>query len=128
MPAAMYKGDTRTRTLDIYVDDVLETTWTSSGTTTDFETVKLGFFTTDSTSGGGGYDYSHVGVAGSKVELVGDLVASEWLSILEVCDGFRFFLLTPPNTFPASEFLKRICRARLSVQVTWRGMVCCVPL
>lgn len=85
----MYKGDTRKRTLEIYVDDNLETAWTSSGETTDFENVKLGFFTTTSTSMGATYDYAHPGVAGSKVELVGVLDdVSEWLSILEVCPFF----------------------------------------
>lgn len=84
MPVAMYQGDTRTRTLDIYVDDNLEYTWTSSGTTSEFENVKLGFSMTDSTTGGATYDYAHPGIAGSKVELVGVLGASEWLSILEV--------------------------------------------
>ncbi|CAM9670498.1 unnamed protein product [Ascophyllum nodosum] len=62
---AMYKGDERTRTVDIYVDGVIVITWTSSGTTLDFETVTLG-------------------VAGSNIELRGVLEDSEWLSIMEV--------------------------------------------
>ena len=63
--AALYKGDERTRTIDIYVDGVIVTTWTSSGTTSDFETVTLG-------------------VTGSTIELRGVLGNSEFLSILEV--------------------------------------------
>lgn len=62
----MYKGDTRTRTMDVYVDGVVQTTWTSSGTTTGFENIELG-------------------VSGHAVELRGVLADSEWLSILEVC-------------------------------------------
>ncbi|CAM9952012.1 unnamed protein product [Ascophyllum nodosum] len=62
---ALYRGDERTRTIDIYVDGVIVTTWTSSGTTSDFETVTLG-------------------VTGSTIELRGVLGNSEFLSILEV--------------------------------------------
>ncbi|CAB1119192.1 unnamed protein product [Ectocarpus sp. CCAP 1310/34] len=62
---ALYKGDTRTRTIDMYVDGRHITTWTSSGTTTGFESVLL-------------MDQGQV------VELVGDLNDDEWLSILEV--------------------------------------------
>ena len=65
MVAALFRGDERTRTVDIYVDDVIVTTWTSSGTTSDFETVTLG-------------------VTGSTIELRGVLEHSEFLSILEV--------------------------------------------
>ncbi|CAN0133967.1 unnamed protein product [Scytosiphon promiscuus] len=69
----MYQGDTRTRTIDIYVDEVLETSWTSSGTTADFESVGLG-------------------ISGHTIELRGVLAESEWLSIAEVeilvDDGF----------------------------------------
>ena len=61
----MYKGDERTRTMDIYVDGVLVTTWTSSGITTGFETVALD-------------------VSGYEVQIVGVLDDSEWLSITEV--------------------------------------------
>ena len=61
----MYKGDERTRTVDIYVDGVIVTTWTSSGTTLDFETITLG-------------------VTGGTVKLRGMLEDSEWLSIMEV--------------------------------------------
>lgn len=51
--------------MDIYVDSVMLTSWTSSGTTSGFETVDLG-------------------VAGKTVELIGVLTESEWLSIMEV--------------------------------------------
>ncbi len=51
--------------MDIYVDDVKATTWTSSGLTTAFENVELG-------------------VAGQTIELRGVLGESEWLSITEV--------------------------------------------
>ena len=61
----MYKGDERTRTIDIYVDGVFVTSWTSSGTTLDFETVALG-------------------ITGGSIELRGVLEDSEWLSIMEV--------------------------------------------
>ncbi|CAN0504528.1 unnamed protein product, partial [Ectocarpus sp. 12 AP-2014] len=62
---ALYQGDTRTRTIDISVDGSYAFSWTSSGTTSDFESIDLG-------------------VDGKVVELVGDLQDSEWLSILEV--------------------------------------------
>lgn len=51
--------------MDIYVDGILSTSWTSSGTTSAFETVNLG-------------------VAGQIIELRGVLTESEWLSIMEV--------------------------------------------
>ncbi len=51
--------------MDIYVDDVKATTWTSSGSTTAFENVELG-------------------VAGQTIELRGVMGDSEWLSITEV--------------------------------------------
>ena len=63
--AAMFKGDERTRILDIYVDDVKATTWISSGMTTGFESVELG-------------------VPGQTIELRGVLGDSEWISITEV--------------------------------------------
>lgn len=64
-PEALYKGDARTRTIDVLVDGQKVVTWTSSGTTTDFETVELG-------------------VAGRTIELLGVVADSEWLSIMEV--------------------------------------------
>eukprot|EP00752_Nemacystus_decipiens_P006549 g5897.t1 len=65
MRIALYKGNTRTRIIDIYVDDVKITTWTSSGKTAGFESVELG-------------------TQGQVIELHGVLAESEWLSILEV--------------------------------------------
>eukprot|EP00903_Cladosiphon_okamuranus_P021656 g19910.t1 len=65
MRIALYKGDTRKRTIVIYVDDNKITTWTSSGMTTGFESVELG-------------------TQGQVIELRGVLDDSEWLSILEV--------------------------------------------
>ena len=62
----MYKGDERTRTMDVYVDGVLQTTWTSSGTTTAFENIQL------------------AANGGQEVEIRGVLAGSEWISIAEV--------------------------------------------
>ena len=64
--SAMYKGDTRTRTIEVYVDGTLVATWTSSGTTSGFESIDLS------------------GVSGSMIEITGVLGNSEWLSIVEV--------------------------------------------
>lgn len=61
----MYKGDSRTRTMEIHVDGDIQTTWTSSGTTSGFEDVVFE-------------------VSGQVVELRGVLTDSEWLSIMEV--------------------------------------------
>lgn len=61
--AALYKGDTRTRTIDVYVDDAKITTWTSSGTNAGFESFGLD-------------------TQGQVIEL--RATDSEWLSILEV--------------------------------------------
>lgn len=65
LPAALYKGDSRTRTLDISVNGVVIMTWTSSGETAGFETIELG-------------------VQGAVIDLYGVLADSDWLSILEV--------------------------------------------
>lgn len=68
LPAALYNGDSRTRTLDITVtgdDGVAIVAWTSSGETDAFETIELG-------------------VQGKFIRLRGVLTDSEWLSILEV--------------------------------------------
>lgn len=62
----MYKGDERQRTLEVRVDGVLVTTWTSSGTTIAAESI---LFT---------------GQLGQVVELTGVLGDSEWVSIIEV--------------------------------------------
>ena len=66
----MSKGNERTRTIDIYVDSSIVATWTSAGTTLDFETVTLG-------------------VTGTIIELRGVLEDSEWLSIMEV---WRYYM------------------------------------
>ncbi|CAM9345152.1 unnamed protein product [Pylaiella littoralis] len=71
---AMYKGDERTRDMDIYIDGIKTESWTSSGTTADFENVKLGF-----------YSSNHPGVAvAATIEIRGVLQDNEWLSIMEV--------------------------------------------
>lgn len=66
----LYKGEERTRTIEVYVDGELATTWTSSGSSASFETVPL--------------PPSVVGRPASSVELHGVLSDSEWLSITEV--------------------------------------------
>ena len=78
----MYKGDTRARTVEVYVDGVLVTTWTSSGTTVGFESIDLS------------------GTSGSVIDVVGVLGDSEWLSIIEVS------LATP---FKQSSGVRRKC-------------------
>lgn len=65
--AAMYEGAERERTIQVYVDGILITTWTSSGTTTDFETIVV-----------------PSGTQGTVIELQGVLDESEWISIIEV--------------------------------------------
>lgn len=57
--------------MDIYVDGDMTTSWTSSGTTSGFETVDLGF-------------------AGKTIDLIGVLTDSEWLSIMEVRTAVRY--------------------------------------
>lgn len=71
----MYKGTERTRTMEVYVDDALVATWTSSGTTDDFESIDLS------------------GTSGEVVEVTGLLTTSEWISIIEV--GPRVVLVQP---------------------------------
>ena len=51
--------------MDIYIDGVLVTSWTSSGATLGFETVDLD-------------------ITGQSVELRGVLSDAEWLSLMEV--------------------------------------------
>lgn len=62
----MYKGATRMRTVDISVDGIFAVTWTSSGTTSDFETIDMS------------------GYAGQDITITGVLDDSEWISIVEV--------------------------------------------
>ena len=65
--------------MDVYVDDVMVTSWTSSGTTTAFENIDLG-------------------VSGQAVELRGVLEGSEWLSIMEVSGTLpRYFRVLRPK-------------------------------
>lgn len=52
--------------MEVYVDDAMVTTWTSSGTTDGFEGVDLS------------------GMSGQVIELTGILANSDWLSIIEV--------------------------------------------
>lgn len=85
-PAALYKGDSRTRTLDISVDGVVMMAWTSSGETAGFETVDLG-------------------VQGKVIDLHGVLADSDWLSISEVGaaeDCFASVVCTAHGGFPDS--------------------------
>ena len=65
-PPALYKGSTRVRTVEVYVGDVLATTWTSSGTTDGFESIDLS-----------GYSGRYLTV----MSLADDL---QWLSLVEV--------------------------------------------
>lgn len=79
---AMYKGTERTRTFEVYVDDVLDTTWTSSGTTSDFESIDLS------------------GTSGQVIKLTGVLTNSQWLSIVEV--SLEVTIYTPQRLFATS--------------------------
>lgn len=54
------------RTVEVYVNGVVVTTWTSLGTTNGFESIDLS------------------GTSGTTIEIVGVLGDSEWLSIIEV--------------------------------------------
>ena len=63
---ALYNGATRTRTLEVFVDGVSVTEWTSSGTTDDFESIDMS------------------GSSGRLIELVAVLAPTEWISIVEV--------------------------------------------
>ncbi len=58
------------------VDGVLATTWTSSGTTSGFETIDLS------------------GVSGRVIDVTGQLADSEWLSITEVRVPSRRFAVS----------------------------------
>ncbi|CAN0341712.1 unnamed protein product [Ectocarpus sp. 12 AP-2014] len=62
---ALYKGNTRLRTMEVSVDGVSVTTWTSSGMTSSFESIDI--------SGYSGEVVSITGVQGDR----------EWLSIIE---------------------------------------------
>ena len=71
----MYEGDTRLRTVDVHVEGVLVITWTSSGTTLNFESIDLS------------------GYSGQYITITGVLGDFEWLSIVEV----RGTLIRPCN-------------------------------
>lgn len=63
----MYEGSERVRTMEVYVDGALISTYTTSGTTNFFEVIYLS------------------GISGQVVTIVGVLGDdSEWLSIVEV--------------------------------------------
>lgn len=72
---AMFKGTTRMRTMDILVDDVLVTTWTSSGSTEELEDIDLSE------------------TEGQVITVTGVLENSEWLSIIEVRSSLVCFRL-----------------------------------
>lgn len=72
---AMYEGSERVRTMEIYVDGALVTTFTTSGTSNFFEVVYLS------------------GVSGQVVTIEGVLADSEWLSIVEVGTVYLFWAL-----------------------------------
>ena len=57
--------------MEVYVNDNLATTWISSGTTDNFESIDLS------------------GMSGDAIEVKGVLTDSEWLSIVEV-SGLMF--------------------------------------
>lgn len=71
----MYKGTTRQRTLDVYIDGTLARTWESSGTTDDFETIDLT---------GNDRQLLIPQAVGQVLELSGYRDPSEWISIVEV--------------------------------------------
>ncbi|CAN0447432.1 unnamed protein product, partial [Ectocarpus sp. 12 AP-2014] len=78
---AMYQVDTRVRTVDVTVDGDLVTTWTSSGTTSGFESVDMS------------------GATGQVVTITGaELSDSEWLSIVETEIMVYNGVAPPPTT------------------------------
>ncbi|CAN0405209.1 unnamed protein product, partial [Ascophyllum nodosum] len=82
---AMYQGTTRTRTIEVYVDGALITTWTSSGTTDGFESVNLSW------------------ASGQVIELTGVLANTEWFSIIETKIMVISGEITPPTPTPTLE-------------------------
>ncbi|CAN0303751.1 unnamed protein product, partial [Ectocarpus sp. 12 AP-2014] len=79
---ALYNGAIRVRTIDVFLDGALVTTWTSSGTTNGFESIAL----PDTASG-------------TVIELQGVLDDSEWLSIIETeIMVWPQNVVTPPPT------------------------------
>lgn len=71
----MFKGSERQRTVEVRVDGVLVTTWTSSGTTDDPESIAL------------------TGTSGRVIDVTGVLADNDWLSIVEVRFFFHQLLL-----------------------------------
>ncbi len=85
-PPALYMGATRVRTVEVHVDDVLATTWTSSGTVDGFEAIDLS-----------GYSGRYLTVMSLQDDM-------EWLSIVEVswaaaspryCEGMGYWIRVP---------------------------------
>ena len=72
---ALHKGSQRKRTLQVYVDDVLAATWTSSGDTPGFESIDLS------------------GSSGFVVVVTAVLADMEWIGINEVGSEFHPFML-----------------------------------
>lgn len=118
---AMYEGDSRVRTVDISVDGSLVTTWTSSGTTTDFEGINLS------------------GTYGQEITITGkNLADSDWLSVIEVgplmvvvvsCvfsppdhEG-RLVLLKPPILL-CPVVVRSLC-STCGAGISWRFSVAC---
>lgn len=79
----MYKGTERITTVEVRVDSDLVTTWTSSGTTDDSQSIAL------------------TEASGSIIEITGVLAETEWLSIIEV----RFF---PSRVVPTDSVALRV--------------------
>lgn len=80
----MYKGDERQRTIEVSVDGVFVTSWTSSGETLDFESINLS------------------GTSGQEVTITAVLGDSDWVSITEV-GGFLRGHPTLPHTYSKQE-------------------------
>ena len=70
--ADLYKGQIRTRTIDILLDGEYATSWTSSGSSLGFETIPL--------------PSSVAGQPTSSIELIGAGSDSQWFSVEEVRD------------------------------------------
>lgn len=80
----------------VYVDGVLFTTWTSSGTTTALESIDLW------------------GTSGEMIEIVGVLEDSEWLSIVEVSCSTGEYGVQKSCLVKNCSSYKRVWRMRLS--------------
>ena len=98
---AMYKGTTRTRTVQVYVDGSLVSTWTSSGTTDNFERIDVS------------------SASGQVLEITGVLDDSEWLSIVEVSVLKKMRVFNSP--FPQC---KRIAQCVIDIQLTFQIPPC----